>query len=377
MDIAKFLTKTAGQAAKSLLLSEVKGTAKKFINLAKKRSAEDIQREVRDRIGYDTLHFAVSKQDQVQFKSSSVFFHEWLTSGERAGKLIKDEEKGTLYWENEPLTNAAKIALVQKFAKQTGIKAAGLGGHLEGALKLLDVQDLTSTLFKQHFAGWVAGTPSVIDGFLKNCYGEVLETENDYANLLFKKWMVGTARRAISPGSSFDGCLTLTGPAGCGKTQFFRQLLPDQFKTRSAEIYCNIKQPQKFVEAIIGKTIANFDELSVVLEHPKVIETFKQLLSSQWIDVRLPWRRNAARFNLRQGWGATTNRQKFIPDPFLSRRLWVIALNDKGRLNFDYLTANRTNLWKEAVYLAQQNEANFLTVNDQKVVEEHNQKYYV
>lgn len=375
--VLKFFTKTAGQAAKSLLLSEVKGTAKALISRARARTPQDIEQEIRMTLGYHTHHYTLNKEQKIVYKPSAVFFQEWVANSPlTAGKLIKNEEDGQIFWDGEPINNAKKVELINQFSKLTGIKTAGLASYLEGAFKLLDIKDHTSIKFKNHFAGWNPANPSIIDTWLVNCYGEALATEQIYANKLFKKWIVGVARRAISPGSSFDGCLCLQGETGVGKTQFFRQLLPSPFNTRTGEIYCNIKQPQKFVEATIGKTISNFDELSV-LEHPKVMETFKQLLSSQFIDVRLPWRRDPQRFNLRTGFGSTTNKQRFIPDPFLSRRLWIISLNNRRKLNFDYLLANRENLWREAVYLAQTNEPCFLNQQDQAEVEEHNRAYYI
>jgi predicted P-loop ATPase len=139
---------------------------------------------------------------------------------------------------------------------------------------------------------------------------------------------------------------------------------------------CNIKQPTKFVESIKGKTIACFDELSI-LDLPKSQEAFKQLLSSQYVDVRLAWARDVRRYALRQGFCATKNPKKFIPDSFFSRRLWTIALNDKGRLDFDYLFANREDLWKEAVYYAENGEDTNLSFEEQKKVEETNKQFIV
>jgi predicted P-loop ATPase len=113
------------------------------------------------------------------------------------------------------------------------------------------------------------------------------------------------------------------------------------------------------------------------LDAPKSQETFKQLLSTQFIDVRLPWRRDAQRFNLRNSFGATTNKEKFIKDAALSRRLWTIQLNGKSKINFDYLNSVKKALWQEAVYLAQTNESYLLSFKDQEMVEEQNRKFFM
>lgn len=375
--ITDFFAKTAVSAARSLILSEVKGSVKSFINKKRAKTIEDVHQEMMKNLGYVTSHYTVNKAQEVIYKPSPVFLHEWLTNSPLVKeKIVRDEESGHIYVDGEQITNAKKLDLINRFIGSTGIKVASLSSHMDNALKLLDLSDFNSSKFKNYFSSWTEGKESVIDKWIPNVFGDVLETDPQYATMLFRKWVIGTARRAISPGTTFDGCLVFRGPAGVGKTAFFRNLLPEPFENRTGEILCNVKNPQKFVESIKGKTIACFDELSV-LEHPSSEETFKQLLSSQNIDVRLAWAREPRRYALRQGFSATTNRETFIPDAFLSRRLWTISLNGNGRMNFDYLFGNRKSLWEEAVFFAQKEESCILSFDEQKIVEQNNEQYLV
>jgi len=376
----KFITKTATSAASSIVTGELKRHAKGFIEKYTAKSPETARREAMTRLGYETDHYVLDKNNDVKFKSSSLLVHEWLIkSPPIVGKVTKDEENGTVYFDGLPITNAVTVDLLGKFAKATGINTPALNGHFKQALELLDVTDFTSLKFEREFSGWdPIGRSSVIDAWLGNVFGSVegtaLATDEKYATMLFRKWVVGTARRAMKPGETLDGCFVLQGPAGVGKTQFFRKLLPEPFDNRTGEVYCDVRSPRKFVEAIVGKTIANFDELSV-LENPKSDEIFKQLLSSQFIDVRLAWARKPRRYDLRQGFAATTNKDKFIADRFLSRRLWVVQLNGSRRMNFDYMNANRRSLWMEAVYCARRGDSCILSTDEQKVVEKHNERF--
>lgn len=372
-EIVKFFTKTAVSAARSLLLSEVKGSVKSLINSKKAKTIQDINQEMIRDLGYVTTHFSVDKNKQdILYKSSPIFCHEWLTSSPFTKEnILRDEESGQIYFNGEQLSNAKKLEIINRFIGSTKIKTASVASHMEQAFKLIDATDYTSVKFKEHFSGWNEANESVIDKWISNVFGHVLETDLVYANMLFRKWIIGTAKRAITPGVNFDGCLVFSGPGGVGKTAFFRNLLPEPFNNRTGEILCSVKNPQKFVESIKYKTIACFDELSV-LDYPASEEIFKQLLTSQHIDVRLAWARDVRRYNLRCGFAATTNKNKFIFDEFLSRRLWAIKLNNKGRLNFNYLFANRENLWKEAVYLANKNEPYNLSFEEQKLVEDNN-----
>lgn len=373
--LVKFLTKTAGSAASSLIAGEIKKHAKGYIEKLTNRSEDSTRWEVRRRLGYDSEQYTVNAKQEVVFKSSAMLMHEWLTkSPDHAGKVTKDEENGAIYYEGAQLSNWFRTDLIAKFQKATGTSSPAAPGHFDKALDLMEVSDFTARQFKEELSGW--NHKPVIDTFLQGCFGEGLETNSRYATMLFRKWIVGSARRAMHPGETLDGCLVLQGPAGVGKTQFFRQLLPGSFERRSGEIYADVKSPQRFVEAIVGKTIATFDELSV-LDYEKSDEIFKQLLSSQNIDVRMAWARKVRRYALRQGFAGTKNPQKFIRDRFLSRRLWVIQLNASQRLDFEFLHQNKTDLWKEAVYLAENGESCILTPAEQSELETYNQRFWI
>ena len=380
-DIINFFTKTAVSAARSLLLSETKGVVKNFINAKRAKTPLDIEAEMKQRIGYATAHYTINKNQDITFKSSPLFVKEWLTNTPKlVGKIIKDEETGAIYHDNELIAPGVKLALMDEFIRQTSVKTAALTGHFDNAFKLFPVSNINGGKFREQFKGWDTNNASseaspcyadsIIDGFLNGCFG----IDDPLSKKLWRKWIVGTARRITHPGSSLDGCLLIKSKPGTGKTSFFRQLLPEPF-ARSTEIYCNIKNAQKFIENITGYSIVNFDELSP-LELPKTAEIFKQLMTSQRITVRLPWRRDPQEFGLRAGFCATTNKEQFITDPTLSRRLWVLELPaELQRLNFDYLHANRTALWQEALWAADNKEVVYLTPTEQTEVEAFNQKF--
>lgn len=357
------------RTATSLATTHAKSALAKFLA----ESPEQLQERVNKTIGYPTHHYRLGKYKELQFDCSPVFVHEWLTKApENKGKILKDEESGKMFVNGKEMDNPARMKLINRFLEVTKVKATATVSHFDNAWKLFTPTEVTSGKFLEEFAGG-SGT-ATIDNWLKNCFGEGLESDNEYATNLFKKWIVGTARRALVPGTSLDGAFTLSGPTNTGKTRFFRLLLPEPFDQRTAEVYCDIKDPRKFTETLLGHTIVCFDELAA-LEHSKVIETFKQLLTKQGIDVRLAWRRDPQRYNLRQGFGANSNKEKFIQDPTLSRRLWVVKLNGKKQLDFDFLRANSKQLWKEAFALAQTDFTTFLMPKEVERLEQENKQF--
>lgn len=373
--VEKFIAKEAKSLFRSLLQTGAKKGIKTAFSKVVAKSQSTIESDMIRDIGYITTHYTL-KDNEVQYTPSVMFFQEWLAKSSFIdGKIFRDEENGKVYFKNEVIDELKKVQIIDEFIKQTKTKSTKvLHSYFDNALKYVPIIDRASGLFLEEFSGWDINKESVIDTFLINLYGDALESNKEYATNLFKKWIVGTARRAIEPGVAFDGCLVLQGPPGVGKTSLVRELLPSPLNNRTGEVYCNIKNPQKFVETMIGKTITCFDELSS-LDAPKVQETFKQLLSSRFIDVRLPWRRNPERFLLRSGFCATTNKEKFIKDAALSRRLWTIKLNSNGRINHDYLQKVRKELWKEALYLAKNNFSYLLSQEEQKLIEENNKEF--
>lgn len=374
--IQKMLTAFAGNEVRKLARRAIGIHTRGLVDGWFAEKPEKTAARVRETLGYDSTHYKLGKDNEIQFQLSAVFVCEWLTnSPEMIGRLIKDEESGQLFLDEKPLDTGSKVKLINRFLEICKIQARSVHSSFEQAFKLLQSGDLISNKFKTHFAT-EDETTDVLDNWLVNCFGDGMETNPAYAQDLFKRWIVGTARRAIYPGEPLDGCLTFTGPTNTGKTRFFRLLLPPPFEERTTEVLGDIKEPRKLIEAILGRTVVCFDELAV-LDHPKVIETFKQLITKQAVDARLAYRRDPQRYNLRQGFGATTNKTKFIQDPTLSRRLWVIELNGKKMLNFDYLLANREQLWREAVKVAQTDFSVYLSAEQVRNVEIVNTKYVV
>lgn len=375
--LAKMLTSVVQSSAKSLLSTGLKTQAKNLIKQYTRKTPQQIEQEIVADLGYLTTHYKLDKDQNILYRSSAIFFQEWLhNSPLMKDKILRDEEDGVMYYNQHSLTNQDKVAIINLFVKTTNAQTPALSSHFDAAVKLFEPIDYNGHKFKQEMAAWNANNPSVIDTWLEKCFGEALTTDPAYARMVFRYWIVGAANRILNPGCSHDGCLVLAGPSGVGKTQFFRQIAPPPFEHRTGEVYCDLKNANKFVEGLIGKSICNFDEMSI-LDYPKTIELFKQLLTSQFWDVRLAWRRNVQRFKARTSFAATTNRTHFLPDSNLSRRLWVIELNDARRMDFDYYNATKTALWQEAVWCALQGHNYIPSQTEQQQIETNNQKYLI
>jgi len=376
---SKILTKMLGSvvqsSAKSLLGTQIKKTVNGLIKNLTKKSQENIEKEIVERLGYMSSHYRLDKDQNILFKPSPIFFHEWLNNSPiMAGRIIKDEENGSIFIDDKLIENSHKVEIIKEFIKNTDAQSAALGSYLTRALDFFDASDFIGKKFAKTFDGWTEGTPSVIDEFLQGCFGTALETDEEYSRLIFRRWMISAARRIMKPGSVADLCFTLQGKPGVGKSAFLKNLMPSPFDERTGIVYCDIRNPQKLVENLIGLSIANMDELNI-LEIPKTTEVFKMLLSATSVITRLPWRRDPKKFDLRVAFAATTNKSKFINDEALKRRMGVIELNGSQKLNFQYLEEQKSNLWKESVWLANQGISCTLDIREQERVESFNTKF--
>jgi hypothetical protein len=372
---SKLLAKEAKGLARTQIRGLVNKKAKSLLSNFFSKSQEQLQAEVQETLGFPSLHWKQNKSGEIEFKSSPLFMQEFLTmTPDLQGRLVKDEETNKIYYDDELLGNAAKIDLINLYCERTKINSAAVNSHFENALKLLSAVDYTSIKFAEEFVGW--DKSPIIHDWLANVFGkESIDCEYEYAAGLFRKWIIGAAHRILNPGASFQGTLVLVGPPGSGKTLHFRNLLPEPFSDRCGEIVCkSIKDPAKLTEAIVGKSIASFDEMSM-LDETRITETLKQLLTLQQIQTRLAWGRSPITYNLRQAFCGTTNQSKFIQDAALLRRLWIIPLNEQVKFNYDYLMDNRRALWQEAVHLNSEKASFFLNSEEQKEVEKFNQRF--
>jgi hypothetical protein len=213
----KYIGKAAVGITKSIIATEVRGKVKSFLAEKRAKTPAQIEQEMQKSIGYITNHYSINKNSDIVYKPSTVFMHEWLTNSSLISeKINRDEESGHVYIDGELANSSKKIELINKFMTSTGIKSPSLPSQLEGALKLIEVSDFNAVKFKDYFSGWDPNNQSIIDEFFVKSFESNLDlskVDENYVKLLFRKWIIGTAKRAINPGQNFDGCLTLQGPS--------------------------------------------------------------------------------------------------------------------------------------------------------------------
>lgn len=172
---------------------------------------------------------------------------------------------------------------------------------------------------------------------------------------MFRRWMIGAAKRVLEPGCQMDNVLILYSPEqGMRKTSFFRALA----KGWHTETELDIGNKDVFL-TLHRSWILEWSELSNIrrLEQARV----KSFLTRTHDNFRPPYGHtnvNKPRAGVIAG---STNDQKFLDDPTGSRRFWILAVGYINTVKFEPVVDQ---LWAEAVALVAKGEQHWLTANE-------------
>lgn len=164
-----------------------------------------------------------------------------------------------------------------------------------------------------------------------------------YVEYFGTKWLVGIISSIHGKHSPL--MLVLTGPQGNGKTEFFRQLLPDELQSYFAE--SKMDNEKDDIILMTRKLIIHDDEMSG--RSKKEERRMKELTSKQKITVREPYGRYSSDLNRIAVFCGSTNSQEILNDPTGNRRIIPVHV-----IKIDFAAINaidRVQLFMEAYRL--------------------------
>ena len=178
-----------------------------------------------------------------------------------------------------------------------------------------------------------------------------------------RRFMVSCVARAMQPGCKVDTVLILAGAQGIGKSTFFRALAGGDKWFRDTAI--DMRNKDAFL-ALKGAWIYEMAELASM--RPRDAETVKQFLSAMVDSYRKPYGRTMVQEPRQCVFVGTTNEASFLTDPTGSRRFWPVQV--RGRPDVLRLTADRDQLWAEAVAAYRRHERWYLETNEEDLLTE-------
>ena len=185
-------------------------------------------------------------------------------------------------------------------------------------------------------------------------------------SVMVRSWFVSAVARAMRPGCKVDTCLVLVGPQGAGKSTFFRVLGGEWFSDSAVDI-----ESKDAMMQVNGAWIYELSELDSVTSRAHA-GRIKAFVSSQEDKFRKPYGRAievVRRHNVIVG---STNEPQFLVDPTGARRFWCVSV---ARIDTAALTADRDQLWAEAVHAFRAGEGWWLAEEAEKAQRESVEAY--
>lgn len=166
--------------------------------------------------------------------------------------------------------------------------------------------------------------------------------ESAYTTAVGRRWMIAAVARVFEPGCKVDSLLGLEGKQGIGKSSALRLLAGAEW---FADTGITIGDKDSY-QALRRKWVYEFGELGGI--KGREIERVKNFLSSQVDTYRASYGRRTQDHPRQVVFAGSTNEEQYLADPTGSRRFWPLRC---GRIDLERITADRDQLWAEAVAL--------------------------
>ncbi|RFB73835.1 MULTISPECIES: VapE domain-containing protein [unclassified Herbaspirillum] len=181
------------------------------------------------------------------------------------------------------------------------------------------------------------GTPRVETAFVT--YWGVEDSE--YVRLISTMFLVGLAARSFYPGVKHDCAPVFEGGQGRGKSTALSVLAGDWYADTPFRM--GEKDGYLSIQGVLLYEIAELEQFN-----RSEVTAVKAFMSSRNDRYREPYGRRVKNVPRRTLFAATTNENQYFKDPTGNRRFWPVNV---GRIDIDKLTADRDQLFGEAVHL--------------------------
>ena len=231
------------------------------------------------------------------------------------------------------------------------------------------------------FLEWLEGLPSW-DGqarmkiLLSTCFDTPDDTPRGLLEFASYAPLVAAIKRAKHPGFKYDQMIVLCGPQGCGKSTYWKELLPDSdYFSDDLDLAASTKER---AEALSGKVIVESAELRGMSRAE--LNSLKAFLSRNSDHYRAAYARRADDQKRRCVIVGTTNELDCLPNDSTGNRRFVavkVAASSKenARVIKEVLDENREQIWAEALALEKENIPIYIPPELEKAQAEENEKF--
>jgi len=173
----------------------------------------------------------------------------------------------------------------------------------------------------------------------------MLGSDMPVATQIMQRFLIGAVARAYNPGAAMQWMPIIIGEQGCGKSQLFHKLVPNDL---FAEISLNIDIMIKEMYRLHVAWIIEFPEVDNYF-NPRNIEDLKNVVSTSQDQVRFPYNPMSTRLDRRFVMAGTSNRSEFLVDPTGNRRFLPVEIPIGFETPWRDLPNIRHQLWATAI----------------------------
>lgn len=204
-------------------------------------------------------------------------------------------------------------------------------------------------------------------GELFRCLTLADPAKADISELLFRKWMHGSAAILSGKAKKFEHVLVLVDPnGGIGKTRFFDSLCSEEFRASATLIVDN----KDSLLEVTRKWLVELGEIGATFTKSD-IEGLKGFLSRSHDEIRPPYAREANVYERRTAFFGSVNNVRFLSDDTSNRRFWPIEVSA-----VDYEHAiDMQQVWAEALHQVEAGTIWWLTPEENRAICEHNETF--
>lgn len=148
------------------------------------------------------------------------------------------------------------------------------------------------------------------------------QAKREDVKIFIRKWLIGMVAAQFDKNYN-PLLLVLIGPKGCGKTEFFRRLLPDKLKPYFAE--SRLDQGKDDAAIMCENILVLNDELSGL--NKKEAREFRSFISKDFYDYRPPYARLNVKRKRLASCAGTSNDTEIIDDIENNRRIVPIEIS--------------------------------------------------
>lgn len=186
-----------------------------------------------------------------------------------------------------------------------------------------------------------------------------------YYSVVGTQWLKALVKRIMVPGCKFDNVLVLEGKQGIGKSSSLRAIVGNWFVEITGS-----PDSKDFFMLLQGASIAEFSEGETI--NRTSMKLLKSIITNQIDIFRAPYERETKAHPRRCVFAMSINNDEYLRDETGNRRF--LPVECVGKVNIDWLKANRNQLLAEAYHKAITLDENLyegLDSEDAREIQEH------